>query len=1655
MNKEERSWIYDILLIAVLVVAAFLRFTGSDWGQLEHQHPDELFLTSVTYDIAPIGTKSDVLGPAPTMASNPWRETYSKVYTDCKEWGGYFDTACSPLNPHNRGHSFYTYGTLPLLIVRYSADWINQLSDQTLFSMPMSTWVGKINDLKLYGRQMSALADLLTVLLLYLIVARLYNRKTALLAAAFSALAVMQIQQSHFYTTDNFSTLFMFLAILFAVEILMYRKPETADEPFNPSLLTHYLRDPLFWYTVAFGVAFGMAVSSKLTAAPLALLLPGAFLLRSVRHAHDDTVSAEKFDLTKFWVYMVIGGFFAVLAFRIFQPYAFSGLLPNPAWLDNIKEQRAQATPDSDLPWNLQWARRTHLYSFENLTVWGLGLPLGILAWIGFLWMGWQIIKKREWRPHLLLWGWTALYFGWQSMQYNPTMRYQLPIYPLLAMMAAWIVFEGLKLKVKDRTFNLRPLTLGLGAVALALTAVWAFAFLSIYTHDETRIAASKWIFQNVPAPINVQIDSATGVYSQPLTFSGGQITAETPFTTSMVANSSGELKEILLGHMADFSNSGSQTLTVTVTSEAAPAASSVATATGNFLPWPDARGNPVTLTLDRPLPIVAGQSYTLKFETSGGALVLTGSAVVNETDYDFSLPFRVGYDPFGGLYRGDLNLQVYWDDDLDKLTRFIDALNQGDYILIPTNHQYGQITRIPERYPLTTEYYRQLIGCPAGEDIIHCYRVAEPGMYQGNLGFELAAVFTSYPTLGSFSINDQPAEEAFTFYDHPKVLVFKKSANYDPAKTQAILSAVDLTRMVRLTPRQANTYEYKDLMLPAKSLAEQQAGGTWSDLFNYNALQNRYPGLGLIYWYLFIFVLGVVTYPLARLALPGLGVGAYAFSRVLGLALLAYFSWLGGSVGFTYSRTMIGLVLALITAAGLAVGWMRRGELLEEWRTNRRFFLTVELVFLGFFLFDLFIRLGNSDLWHPSKGGERPMDFSYFNAVLKSTSFPAYDPWYAGGYINYYYYGFVLVGTPVKLLGIVPSIAYNMILPTLFASVAIGAFSVVYHLMLGTTRVPQGTEPDRPLDMRIIAGGIAAFMTVALGNLGTIRMIFQGFQRMAAPGGLIEDANFVQRWLWAFKGFFNSLTGGILPFGPGDWYWFPSRVIPAPGDVEPINEFPFFTFLYSDLHAHMIVLPLAMFVLGWAVSLIKSRAKMTRVEWVASFFAGGLMVGAIYPTNLSDIYTYLLLAVIVLAYVLWFHAPDVKLSWLPDSIPSLLKRAGVLVLGVAVLVGLSFVLYQPYRAGYAQAYGSVNPWTGSHTPIWSYLTHWGLFLFIITFWLAWETREWMASTPVSTLGKLRPFMLVIESGLAVLLAALLYLGFKGVQIGWLALPLAAWAGLLLLRPGLPDEKRLILFLIGTALAITVVVEVVVVVGDIGRMNTVFKFYVQAWIMFAVSAAAAFGWLLNDIHLWRLRWRTFFQTGLYLLAAGAFLFTITATLDKVNDRMNPFTPHTLDSMEYMKFATYSEFGRDMLLDQDYQAIRWLQDNVQGSPVILEAAPAGVQYTWLSRMTIYTGLPGVVGWQWHQQQQRLQFSQQVIDRGLEVDTFYNTLDQELARAFLRKYNVRYIIIGQLERGKYTPLDPAIPNGLTKFEALKGVMWNEVYRNGETVIYEVFQ
>src|SRR5690606_12646191 len=121
---------------------------------------------------------------------------------------------------------------------------------------------------------------------------------------------------------------------------------------------------------------------------------------------------------------------------------------------------------------------------------------------------GWRIARGE--RRHALLWGWTIAYFAWQSLQFNPTMRYQLPVYPMLAMIAAWMI-----VRIGDWR---RILGFATGTVVLALTMAWAVAFLGIYLRQEPRIAASRWIFQNVPAAANLQIQLPDGSsYNQPL----------------------------------------------------------------------------------------------------------------------------------------------------------------------------------------------------------------------------------------------------------------------------------------------------------------------------------------------------------------------------------------------------------------------------------------------------------------------------------------------------------------------------------------------------------------------------------------------------------------------------------------------------------------------------------------------------------------------------------------------------------------------------------------------------------------------------------------------------------------------------------------------------------------------------------------------------------------------------------------------------------------------------------------------------------------------------------------------------------------------------------------------------------------------------------
>ena len=321
--------------------------------------------------------------------------------------------------------------------------------------------------------------------------------------------------------------------------------------------LRDLVRDPLALLSVGFGIALGLAISSKLNAAPLAIMLPAAFAARFFLTDRDRLRTADASAYAaRVLLYLVMGAVFTLVTFRFAQPYAFDGLGLNPAWLANLRDLQAQSGGDMDVPFALQWARRSPLFSFKNLTQWGLGLPLGMLAWTGFIAMAVRIFKGE--RRHALLWGWTALYFGWQSLVFNPTMRYQLPVYPLLCMMAGWfLVFlwrQRERYRSRLASVLLAVLSVVMGVAVLALTAAWAYAFTRIYTRPVTRVAATSWIYQNVPGPLNLRIENrrwhrlpAAAVRSRRARLVSGAA----PYVHLFAANASGTLREIHLPHVA------------------------------------------------------------------------------------------------------------------------------------------------------------------------------------------------------------------------------------------------------------------------------------------------------------------------------------------------------------------------------------------------------------------------------------------------------------------------------------------------------------------------------------------------------------------------------------------------------------------------------------------------------------------------------------------------------------------------------------------------------------------------------------------------------------------------------------------------------------------------------------------------------------------------------------------------------------------------------------------------------------------------------------------------------------------------------------------------------------------------------------------------
>lgn len=1488
-----------LLLVAILLAGSYFRFVGLDWGENQAIHPDEEFLRQVT--------------TAVRLPDHPAQ---------------YLDTTASPLNPYNQGYGFFVYGTLPLFLTRAIGEGLDP-GCEVPYSLPArllappllgrgveECWPGAFSGAgaRMIGRSLAALFDLGSLVFVFLIGRRLGSRSVGLLAALLYALTALAIQQAHFYTVDAFANLFVAATLYFAL-----RAAQNGG-----------------WGSFALaGLSTGLGMACKISVWPLALMvaLAGvAWVVKSTAAAQTagSAVEPDGSGLVRDRRRLVAGagrvllaGLLAALAFRVAQPYAFMGpgflgLRPNPQWLQNMSQIRQLMSGVVDTPPNHQWTSRTPIvFPWVNMVFWGMGLPLGLAAWAG--WAAVAVVLFRRWRawrdlaaeslPYglSLAWIWGTGYFVYQSTQWVKSVRYLLPVYPVFVAFAAWLVVRLWTWAWERRGARVKAAIAAVGLLVLGGALCWALAFSSIYTHAHTRIAASRWIFENVPL----------------------------------------------------------------------------------------------------------------------------GSVLATE-HWDWAPPLRVdGRDPFRDMYRGlsdGADLQLYHDDTAEKRESLLDWLDEADYIITGSNRLYASVSRLPTRYPLTIAYYSAL--------------------FSGELGFELVADFASYPALGPFQFPDQeepfpvpealhqylpaavrvpmpPAEEAFSVYDHPRVLVFRRTERYSRALAETILNPSLLDRVVWVSPRQlapgfrlpllgtGGGPAARSPMLDEETWSEQRAGGTWSGMFDRQSVLNRAPWLGALVWYVTASVLGWVAFPVLFAALPRLADRGYGLARTVALLLVGYLTWLSASLRvLPNTRGTVALAAGLLVVAGGAVAWSRRRELYEFVRRRWRLLLVYEGLSLVLFVVWVCVRALNPDLWHPVVGGEKPMDFAYLNAVIRSTWFPPYDPWFAGGYMNYYYFGFVLAGSLAKLLGIVPSIAYNLTLPLFYTLTGVAAFSVGFNLA--------GGRDGDSVRRRYLAGGLAVLFLLLLGNLGEVRLLLAGLRAVAGETGFESTIPGFPELVQVVRGLGMVLRGASLPFRPETPYWDPTRMFPHPA----FAEFPAFTFVYADPHAHMLALPYTLVALALAVNWARGGQRLGQ-GFALSLPLGGVVAGSLLAANTWDYPVFLFAGVVGLALGVWLSRQGVG-AWL-------WRAAG--------LVAVSVVSFLPFLRSYIPQLTGLTLWRDARIPLDSYLLMVGQFLLPLVTVLAIHGRSGVAQ---AWRLQNRTARLLRALGAAAVLVLVPVLAASSLPVAAVTVPvgLAAAAGAARLKE--PVEERLLWVFVALAMAVCLAVDLVAVGGD--RMNTVFKFYYQTWTLLSISAAVAVAWLAGRARTWSVEWRQAWWAGMGVLLLSMALFPVMAIPAKVGDRIGEGTGLTLDGMAYMESGRVGDVRGEVNLGPDYAAIVWLQEHVEGSPVILEGLGER-EYLWGNRISIYTGLPTVVGWRWHQIQQR-GMSDEVDQRRWDVAEFYGTMDVDRAWEILQQYEVEYVVVGPYERLYYDP------RGLAKLGLLVADgRLRVVYDQGGVRIYQV--
>ncbi|MBK6395703.1 MAG: hypothetical protein IPF73_14285 [Betaproteobacteria bacterium] len=632
-------------------------------------------------------------------------------------------------------------------------------------------------------------------------------------------------------------------------------------------------------------------------------------------------------------------------------------------------------------------------------------------------------------------------------------------------------------------------------------------------------------------------------------------------------------------------------------------------------------------------------------------------------------------------------------------------------------------------------------------------------------------------------------------------------------------------------------------------------------------------------------------------------------------------------------------------------------------------------------------------------------MDFAILNAVVHADAFPPPDPWFAGGRLNYYYGGFVPVAALAKLTGTPPAVATNLAVALWMALTGSGVFALARTLALALPGVAERRAT--------LAGAVATIAGVGAGNLGIVSALVA-----APPSG---DGPIAR-------------LGSLVASPDPRWYWSPTRMVAERTESgNEIHEFPFFTFLHADLHAHLLALPLAVAVWGIASWIALGRDRRP-AAWLGAIAIAAAITGYARVTNSWDwpFATAVAAGAIVVGAHRRWQGGD---AW---------RRA---IAAIVLLAALQLAVAWPFASTFATGGVGVHRYAGPATPFVAWLQGYGLFLWVLLPWLLFSPVADGTGTPARTraVAWARTFLL----GVAVV-------GFAAVAIG---LALAAWRGgaapatgamLALVALGLreavdsraPAGRRWIAAIVAVAFAVQIVPEALVIGHDIGRQNTFFKFHLQAWVALAIASGPAAAALLAppSSRVWR--------AGFAALALLAIAYVPIGAAGRAAARFPGERPATLDGLAFLASARHEYDGRWFALGGDRAIVDWLSAHAPRGAVVLEAQLP--EYRYGSRIASFTGLPTILGYRWHQTQQRPlpPLGEIVNQRVANVDAIYRSADDARVRRAVDDYRIRYVVVGGLERAVYPP------EGLGKFDAWVAAGRARVaFRDGESTIYEL--